>query len=192
MVFFTFYMFLLIFVCGICLCVCFLCDNCALLVSWVPVIICSGGNFSYRIKTQLEQQSLNSMEEVCVLLSFCVCMCCICVSVCMPTGKSNQRNCVVGRSCKSSERGNRVAGSWEGSMWGWTGGLMQVPNSTSALGILYSIQLSLFHFCTGLLGDVVNPPGSITTVISWYICDSNQNNNTHRWIYTALYCKSAA
>lgn len=66
---------------------------------------------------------------------------------------------------------------------------MQVPNSTSALYVLYSIHLSLLHFCMGLLGYVVNPPAAITTLISRYICDSNQNNSTHRWIYTTLYCK---
>lgn len=100
-------------------CVCFLCDNCALLVSWVPVIICSGGNFSFQIKTQLAYLSANSTEEVC----FCVLVILyLCVCVCMPTGKSNQRSCVVERLYKRTERGNRVAGSWEGSMWGWTGG----------------------------------------------------------------------
>ena len=75
---------------------------------------------------------------------------------------------------------------------GVDGGLMQVPNSTSALGVLYSIHLSLRHFCTGLLGNVVNPPALITTLISGYICDSNRSNNTHRWIYTTLYCKYVA
>lgn len=59
---------------------------------------------------------------------------------------------------------------------GVDGGMMQVPNSTSALGVLYSIHLSLF--CTRLMGDVVNPPASITTPISVYICNSNQNS-TH-------------
>lgn len=39
----------------------------------MPVIICSGGNFSYQIKTQLEQLSLNSMEEdVCVVEFLCM------------------------------------------------------------------------------------------------------------------------
>ena len=68
---------------------------------------------------------------------------------------------------------------------GVDGGLMQVPNSTSALGVF------IFHppLSSPLLphGPVVvcaaNPPASITPVISRYICDSNQNNNTPRWIY---------
>lgn len=62
---------------------------------------------------------------------------------------------------------------------GVDGGLMQVPNSTSALGVSYSIHLPILHFCARLLGDVVNPPASIMTLISQHICDSNQNNNTH-------------
>lgn len=63
-------------------------------------------------------------------------------------------------------------------MWGWTGGAMQVPNSTSAQGVICSIHLSLLCVCMGLLWHVANPPASITVLISQYICDSNQNNNT--------------
>lgn len=160
----------------------------------MPVIICRGGNFSFQIKTQLAQLSLNSVEGVCFcgFEFFCVCARVVFVSVCMPTGKSNQRSCVVERLYKRSERGNKSGRQLRGQHVGVDGGLMQVPNSTSALGVLYSIHFSPLYFCMRLLGDVVNPPASIITLISRYICDSNQNNNTQRWIYSALYCKSVA
>lgn len=61
---------------------------------------------------------------------------------------------------------------------GGRGGAMQVPNSTSAQGVICSIHLSLLCVCMGLLWHVANPPASITVLISRYIRDSNQNNNT--------------
>lgn len=64
---------------------------------------------------------------------------------------------------------------------GVDGGPMQVPNSTSAQGVICSIHLS--RFCMGLLWHVTNPPASITMLISRYICDSNQNNNTHTDVF---------
>lgn len=81
-----------------CILVRFLFDSCAPLVSWVPVIICSRSNFSFQIKTQLAQLSLNSTEEVCFSVFWvfvCMPLLYLCVCLCMPMGNGNQRSRVV-------------------------------------------------------------------------------------------------
>lgn len=50
----------------------------------------------------------------------------------MPTGKRNQRGSVVERLYESSESGNKSGRQLRGQHVGVDGGLMQVPNSTSA------------------------------------------------------------
>ncbi|KAI4822388.1 hypothetical protein KUCAC02_007939 [Chaenocephalus aceratus] len=61
----------------------------------------------------------------------------------MPTGKSNQRSCVVERLYDRIQRGTEWQAAERAACGGGRGGLMQVPNSTSALGV-YSPSISLF------------------------------------------------
>lgn len=93
--------FFVLFACfpaSFCILVRFLFDSCAPLVSWMPVIICSRSNFSFQIKTQLAQLSLNSTEEVCFSVFWvfvCMPLLYLCVCLCMPMGNGNQRSRVV-------------------------------------------------------------------------------------------------
>lgn len=96
-------------------CVCFLSDNCALLVSGVPVVICIGGNFSFQIKTQLAQLSLNSTQEVCL----CVCMRCIRVRVCVCPWERAIKGAVWWRDCI---KGVREETEWQAAEGAACGG----------------------------------------------------------------------
>jgi len=98
-----------------------------------------------------------------VFLCFCLFMCCVCVCVCVCPRERAIKGAVWWRDCIKSVRDKKRSGrQLRGQHVGVDGGLMQVPNSTSALGFLYSIHLCLLYFCKRLLVDAVNPPGAIT------------------------------
>lgn len=116
------------------------------LVSGAPVVICISGNFFFGVKTGKAR--------------FCVPACSTCA--CARWREMAIKRTVWCRDCVRSER--EVSGrQLRGQHTGVDGVLlMQVPNSTSARGVLCSIHLYL-----RLRGAfAANPPTSITPLIS--------------------------
>lgn len=59
-------------------------------------VICSAGNFSLRIRTQLVQLSLNSSKEVCFCVFIRMCCICVCLQERAIKGAVWWRDCIKG------------------------------------------------------------------------------------------------